>query len=64
MVEKQEVGCDDLVVDEMPIGTSLRSVERTRSDGTFQRLLDFDDHMLGSVLLEDQVVVQLVERSP
>ena len=64
MVEKQEVGCDDVVVDEMPIGASLPSIERTRSDGTFLLLLDFDDHMLDSVLLVDLVVVLLVGRAP
>ena len=53
MVEMQEVSCEHLVVDERPIGTLLPSVGRTSSDGTSQQLLGFDNHMLGSVLLED-----------
>ena len=59
----QEESCGHLVVGAMPIGTLLPAVGRTRSDGTSQQLLGFDDHMLGSVLLEDQVVVQLVGRA-
>ena len=47
----------------MPTETSLPSVERTRSDGASRLLLGFDDHMLDSALLEDQVVVQLVGRA-
>ena len=68
MVEKQEVGCDVAVPDVMPIETSLPSVGRTRSDGTFLLLLGFDDDddddVLDSALLEDQVVAQLVGRAP
>ena len=52
------------VQDAMPIETSLPSFEQTRFDGIVLLLLGFDDHMLDSVLLEDQVVVQLVGRAP
>ena len=64
MVEKQKVGYDDLVVGEMPIETLLPSVGKTRSDGTFQRLLGSDGRMLGFVLLGGQIVVHLVGRAP
>ena len=64
MVGKQEVSCDVAVPEVMPIETSLPSVEQTRFDGTSQQLSGFDDHMLDSALLEDQVVAQLVGRAP
>ena len=64
MVAKQEEGCDVGVPDVMPTETSLPPVGRTRSDGTSPLLLGYDDHMLDSALLEDQVVVQLVGRAP
>ena len=63
MVEKQVVGCDVPVEDEMPIGTLLRAVGQRGFDGNIPPNLGFDDHMLDSVLLEDQVVVQLVGRA-
>ena len=56
------VGCDVPVQDEMPIGTLLRAVGQRGFDGNVPPHLGFDDHMLDSVLLEDQVVVQLVGR--
>ena len=62
MVEKQVVGCDAPVQDEMPIGISLHAVGQRGLDGNVLLLLGFDDHMLDSVLLEGQVVVQLVGR--
>ena len=64
MVEKQKEGCDVEVPDVMLIETLLPSVVRTRSDGTSPLLLGYDDHMLDSALLEDQVVVQFVRRPP
>ena len=45
---------------EMRCPTSLPSVEQTRFDGMVLLLLGFDDRMLDSALLEDQVVVQRV----
>ena len=62
MVGKQQVSCDVAVQDEMPIETSLPSVERTRFDEIALLLLGFDDNMLDSVLVEGQVDVQLVEQ--
>ena len=43
-----------------PFETWLPAVERRESDESLQKLLGFDDHMLGSVVLVDQVDVQLV----
>ena len=51
MVEKQDVGCDVAVQDEMPIETSLPSVEQTRFDGIVLLLLGFDDHNVGLCLV-------------
>ena len=56
------VGCDVPVQDEMPIGTLLHAVGQRGLDEIVLPHLGFDDHMLDSVLLEDQVVVQLVVR--
>ena len=44
----------------MPIETPLPSIGQRGFDGIVPPLLGFDDHMLGSALLEDQVVVQLL----
>ena len=62
MVEKEEVGCDVPVQDEMPIETSLHEVAQRGFDESVLPNLGFDDHMLGSVLLVGQVDVQLVGR--
>ena len=56
------VSCDVPVQDEMPIGTSLHAVVQRGFDENVLPNLGFDDHMLGSVVLVDQVVVQLVGR--
>ena len=56
------VGCDVPVQDEMPIGTSLHAVVQRGFDENVLPNLGFDDHMLDSVVLVDQVVVQLVGR--
>ena len=54
------VGCGVPVQDEMPIGTLSHAIGQRVFDGNVPPLLGFDDHMLDSVLLEDQVVMQLV----
>ena len=54
------VGCDVAIQEEIPIGTSWPEVGQRGFDGIVPQLLGFDDHMLDSSLLEDQVVVQLV----
>ena len=56
MVEKQVAGCDVPVQVEMPIGTLLHAVGQRGFDGNIPPRLGFDDHMLGSVLLEDRLL--------
>ena len=58
------VDYDAPVQDEMPIGTSLHAVVQRGFDESVLPNLGFDDHnmMLDSVVLVDQVVVQLVGR--
>ena len=63
MVEIEKVGCDVRGQDEMPIGTSLHAVVQRGFDENVLPNLGFDDRMLGSVVLVDQVDVQLVGRA-